>query len=70
MTPWRNICPNKQNRQYIEKIRARCGLLIGNKYFMEISDSIYYSLLALVVLPVYLFFNLWSWLGWELYKNN
>ncbi|XP_064213503.1 phosphatidylinositol N-acetylglucosaminyltransferase subunit Y-like [Tribolium castaneum] len=39
-------------------------------YFMEISDSVYYSLLALVVVPVYLFFNLWSWLGWELYKNN
>lgn len=37
---------------------------------MELSDSTYYVLLALVVLPVKLFFDLWSWLGWELFKNN
>ncbi|XP_074037969.1 uncharacterized protein [Leptinotarsa decemlineata] len=37
---------------------------------MEIPDFYYYFLLSLVLLPVYLFFNLWSWLGWELFVNN
>ncbi|XP_018576483.2 phosphatidylinositol N-acetylglucosaminyltransferase subunit Y [Anoplophora glabripennis] len=37
---------------------------------MEISDTVYYFLLSLIVVPVYLFFKLWSWLGWELFKNN
>ncbi|XP_068906953.1 phosphatidylinositol N-acetylglucosaminyltransferase subunit Y [Tenebrio molitor] len=50
------------------KVKSQESLELG--YFMEISDNVYYSLLALVVIPVYLFFNLWSWLGWELYKNN
>lgn len=37
---------------------------------MEIPDLEYYILVTLVVLPVKLFFDLWAWLGWELYKNN
>ncbi|KAK4874935.1 hypothetical protein RN001_014295 [Aquatica leii] len=38
--------------------------------FMELTDTAYYILLAIVLLPVKLFFGLWAWLGWELFKNN
>jgi len=35
-----------------------------------ISDVEYYYFLFLVIIPVYLFFSLWAWLGWELFRNN
>lgn len=37
---------------------------------MEIGDCTYYYLLFLIVVPVKLFFDLWSWFGWSLYINN
>lgn len=44
------------------------GISDLNEYKM--SETVYYILLALVFLPVKLFFTLWYWLGWELFKNN
>ncbi|XP_014217591.1 uncharacterized protein LOC106646081 [Copidosoma floridanum] len=49
--------------------RDRAGFPWKNK-IMHISTWEYYFLLALVLIPVYLFFRLWSWLGWELFVNN
>ncbi|XP_063981540.1 phosphatidylinositol N-acetylglucosaminyltransferase subunit Y-like [Diachasmimorpha longicaudata] len=37
---------------------------------MYLSNYEYYFLLSLVIVPVCLFFRLWSWLGWELFVNN
>ncbi|XP_076240105.1 uncharacterized protein LOC143182771 [Calliopsis andreniformis] len=37
---------------------------------MYMSSYEYYFLLLLVILPLYLFFKLWSWLGWQLFVNN
>ncbi|CAK9816760.1 hypothetical protein ANTQUA_LOCUS9091 [Anthophora quadrimaculata] len=42
-------------------------ILIFNMY---IPSYEYYFLLLLIILPVYLFFELWSWLGWQLFINN
>lgn len=30
----------------------------------------YYAYVGLSLLPTYLFFKLWAWMGWELYVNN
>lgn len=30
----------------------------------------YYVYVMLMLLPTYLFFKLWMWMGWELYVNN
>lgn len=53
---------NNNNRRHLPK-----HLFID---CMEIGDTIYYLLVLLVALPVKLFFDLWSWLGWELFINN
>ncbi|XP_023314190.1 phosphatidylinositol N-acetylglucosaminyltransferase subunit Y [Trichogramma pretiosum] len=37
---------------------------------MYVSVHEYYLLLVLLLIPVYLFFRLWSWLGWQLFINN
>lgn len=33
-------------------------------------EIVNYLLILLVILPVILFFNLWSGIGWELFENN
>lgn len=33
-------------------------------------DWTYYVYVLLMLLPTYLFFKLWMWMGWELYVNN
>lgn len=33
-------------------------------------DWTYYIYILLTLLPVYLFFKLWMWMGWQLYVNN
>lgn len=33
-------------------------------------DWTYYIYIMLYLLPVYLFFKLWMWMGWQLYVNN
>lgn len=33
-------------------------------------DLQYYVLVAITLLPVYLFFKLIQWMGWELFVNN
>lgn len=33
-------------------------------------DLFYYILIAITLLPVYLFFKLIQWMGWELFVNN
>jgi hypothetical protein len=37
---------------------------------MEFSTTEYYIILCILIIPVYYFFQLWAWLGWELFKNN
>lgn len=34
------------------------------------SEWMYYGYIGLTMVPVYLFFKLWIWMGWELYVNN
>lgn len=34
------------------------------------TDWTYYVYVGLTMLPTYLFFKLWIWMGWELYVNN
>lgn len=33
-------------------------------------DWTYYVYVLLMLLPTYLFFKMWMWMGWELYVNN
>lgn len=33
-------------------------------------DWTYYVYILLTLLPAYLFFKLWMWMGWQLYVNN
>lgn len=33
-------------------------------------DWTYYIYTSLSLLPAYLFFKLWMWMGWQLYVNN
>lgn len=33
-------------------------------------DWTYYVYIMLTLLPAYLFFKLWIWMGWQLYVNN
>lgn len=33
-------------------------------------DWTYYVYIVLTLLPAYLFFKLWMWIGWQLYVNN
>lgn len=35
-----------------------------------IVNFMYYLGLLLIVIPVKLFFDLFAWIGWELFKNN
>jgi len=37
---------------------------------IEMPDHVFYFIIGTSILPVILFFSLWSWLGWKLFVNN
>lgn len=66
------------NRQRPEMLPEDAAELLLNRTLLaNIHDAdimtahwTYYVYVLLMLLPTYLFFKMWMWMGWELYVNN
>lgn len=56
--------------QITRRVDLKYYLKFLTSWKMYLPELYYHFLLFVVLIPVYYFFRLWAWLGWELFVNN